>query len=263
MGTAKGSIIALLTIAFALHISGCSKGKERDRYLLDEKYRDWKIYTYQNVKIIYPPGHVLEGKFQDVAKNYVAALKRDCRFFEIDVPKDTLVIYYYTGYGQGREMTGRQYPFADSVAIHFWLPSFPGPTLMQWLLPKWQHVQPKYPFLKHGLIALMDYSGQDYHRSTQRYLEEEKFISLRELAVDTTVNSDVERHQSAEAASFVDFLAYYFGVQGLDILYRAQVPFETAVEGVFMMPVDSLESLWLDFVKKHVETDSTRETESP
>jgi len=247
------ALLLILALLFCLFYLICSKQEQRDQLPVNGKYLDWKTYTYQNIKIIYPPGYPLVDEFDKMAANYIAGLNRNCRFFEIDVPDDTLVIYFYTGYGQGREMTGRMYPFADSVAIHFWLPSFPGPTLMQWLLPRWQNVEPKFAFIKHGLIALLDYSGQNYHKSTLRYLEEGKFIPLRKLAVDTTINSDTERHQSAEAASFVDFISYYFGIQGLEKLYRIQSPFETAVEGIFEIPVDSLEGLWLDFVKERVE----------
>jgi hypothetical protein len=162
---------------------------------------------------------------------------------------------------QGREMTGREYPFADSNAIHFWLPSFYGPTLVQYLIPRWQDVEPKFRFLKHGIIALFDYSGQNYHKSTLGYIEEGKFIPLRELAEDTTVNSNTERHQSAEAASFVDFIVYHYRIRGLNELYRSRESFEDAVQRIFQMPVDSLEHMWLDYVKLVVPVKDTVKTE--
>ncbi len=258
----RESTFLLLTLTVALSCLSCSKREENGRFPAGGKYRDWQTFSYRNVKIVYPPGYPSADKFPNVAANYVAGLTRDCRFFEIDVPDDTLVVYFYTGYGQGSEMTGREYPYADSTSIHFWLPSFPGTTLMQWLLPRWQNVEPEYPFLKHGLIALLDYSGQNYHTSTQRYIEQGEFIPLRELAVDTTINSDIERYQSAEAASFVDFVSYYFSIDGLTMLYQSRAPFETAIENIFMMPVDSLQGLWLDFVKERMKTiDTTKVTE--
>lgn len=255
--TIKNSVFPLVVIALGLSLFYCSQQKQESEKPLSDEYQDWKTFTYKNVKIIYPPGHQLIDSFHDMAKGYLDALERNCRFLEIDVPQETLVVYYYTGFRQGREMTGREYPFADKDAIHFWLPSFYGPSLMQYILPRWHNVEPKYQFLKHGLIALFDYSGQNWHQATQGYLDNGKFIPLKELAVDMTVNSDTERHQSALGASFVDFLVYYFGIDGLNLLYRAQAPFETAVQGIFMMPVDSLEGLWLDFVKEYVATMDT------
>ncbi len=260
-------IMLALAIVTSLFAVGCSQKEEETSQetssQTDDPYAGWKTFTYQNIKIIYPPGHPLEYTLSDMAKGYITAINRNCRFFEIDVPFDTLVVYFYTGLGQGREMTGRKYPFADSNAIHFWLPSFYGPTLMQYMLPKWQNIEPKYKFLKHGLIALFDYSGQNYHKSTQGFIDEGKFIPLQKLAEDTTVDSNTERYQSAEAASFVDFLSYYFGIIGLEMLYRAQAPFDQAVEGIFQMPVDSLQNLWLDFVKERLKAlDSTQTKEN-
>ncbi len=242
--------------------SGQSESGEKEQQTVNSKYQDWKTFTYQNIKIIHPAGHPLENNLGDMAAGYVTALRRNCEFLEIDAADDTLIIYFYTGFGQGREMTGEEYPFADSAAIHFWFPSFYGPTLMQYLLLKWHGVEPRYRFLKHGLIALFDYSGQNYHQFTLRHIEEGKFIPLNELAADTTVNSNTERLQTAEAASFVDFISYHFGIQGLDLLYLARAPFETAVEGIFTIPVDSLEKLWLDFARERVkEIDTTGVTE--
>lgn len=255
----KNGAFLFAALGLVLIPFGCSQQTEKGKKPTDEKYKGWETFTYENVKIIYPRGHPLVDSFHGMAQGYITAMRRNCQFLGINVPQDTLVVYYYSGFGQGREMTGREYPFADSAAIHFWLPSFFGPTLMQYLLPRWQDVEPKYRFLKHGLIALFDYSGQNYHQSTLNYLKDDQFIPLKELAVDTTVNSDTERHQSAEAASFVDFLDYYFGMDGLNLLYRAREPFEQAVQGIFMMPVDSLERLWLDFVKERVELMDTTE----
>jgi len=260
--TTQKSSCLFAVLALVISLCGCSHQAENGKKPVNDKYKDWKTYTYKNIKIIYPSGHPLVDSFHDMAQGYLTALRRDCQFLGIDVPQDTLVVYYYSGYGQGRKMTGREYPFADSTAIYFWVPNFYGPTLMQYLLPKWQNVEPKYPFLKHGLIALFDYSGQNYHQSTMNYFSEGKFIPLKELVVDTTVNSDTERHQSAEAASFIDFIVYYFGIQGLEMLYRSRAPFEKTVEGIFMIPVDSLQGLWLDFVRERVEAmDTTKVTE--
>ncbi len=243
---------ALLAFTVVMVLGGCGREKQGVPRSGEAgpNYGDWQTYTYQNVKFIYPPGYPLADTFEEQAKQYLAAIERNCRFFEMDVPSDTLVVYFYTGYGQGREMTGRQYPFADSSAIHFWLPSFPGVTLMQWLLPRWHSEQPRYLFLKHGLYSLLDYSGQNYHVQTINYADSGRLIPLAELAEDTTVDSDTERYQSALAASFVDFISYHYGIKALEALYLARKPFPEAVEEIFLMPVDSLQRRWLDFARE-------------
>lgn len=234
-------------------MTGCSSEEKKDSTAIDSRYESWKTYTYQNVRIIYSPDHPHEKLLHKMAVWYGFALRRDCGFLQIPLPENELVVFYYTGFGQGREITGHKYPFADSTAIHFWLPSHKGPTLMQYLLPLWLNKEPQFKFLKHGLITLFDYSDQDYHEFTYRFYNDTTFIPLIELAVDTTVDSNTERLQSAEAASFVDFLVYTYGPQALRLLYRAETSFEMATQGILKIEVDSLQTKWIDFVEKVVQ----------
>jgi len=76
------------------------------------------------------------------------------------------------------------------------------------------------------------------------------FIPLLELAVDTIVNSDLERYQSGEAASFVDFLLYSYGMPVLRMLYLADSPIELVVPGQLMITVDSLQTEWLTYINQ-------------
>ncbi|GEM_PF-610274 len=241
--------------AVVVVLSGCGGDKEQAAAGEDDRYAGWQTYTYRNIRIVYPPGHPQVDNLYDMAQGYVAALKRNCRFLRIPVPEDTLVVYYYTGFGQGQSMTGRQYPFVRDGRIHFWLPSFYGPTLMHYLLPLWLDKEPQYSFLKHGIISLFDYSGQNYHEMTHLKLQKGTFVPLMELAVDTTVDSNTERDLSAEAASFVDFLVFTYGIEGLRLLYRAEAPFEMASEGIIGIKPDSLQVLWLDFVDRTMRND--------
>jgi hypothetical protein len=250
----------MLVVAVAALGLGCSKQKQAGQGLDADKYKNWMTYSYENVKIVYPPSHPLAYNLEPMAKGYIKAIKLICRYLKINEPSDTLVIYFYTGVGQGQEMTGREYPFADGSVIYFWLPSFYGPTLMQYLIPRWQDTETKFPFLKQGLIALFDFSGLNYYEWTQGYLEKGNFIPLSKLAADTTVESDTGRYRSAEAATFVDFTVYHFGIEDLNRLYTAKAPFEEAVPEIFKMQVDSLEGLWLDFVKQQVADKDTTKT---
>ncbi|MFZ5979208.1 MAG: hypothetical protein ACOYVF_01115, partial [Candidatus Zixiibacteriota bacterium] len=217
----------------------------------------WELFTYRNIKIFHQPGHLQQERFPDLAEKYLYSIKTIQNILKLPPFTDTLYVVYYTGFGQGREMTGREYPFADSGVIYFWQPSFLGPTLMQYLLPRWVPDEPKHVFLKHGLISLFDFSGQNYHEYTMRFIENNKFEPLKELAVDTVINSDIERNQSSEAASFVAFILANYGEEHLKMMYKSALPFDRMVQEMFMMPVDSLESRWLEFVKQNFPPDTT------
>ena len=124
----------------------------------------------------------------------------------------------------------------------------------------WSLQEPRHQFLKHGLISLNDFSGQDYHRSTIECIEEDRFIPLAALAIDTSINSDAERYQSAEAASFCAFILGEWGVSGLKQMYESQLPFDQAVDSNLGCTLDSLETLWLLSARVNVRPDSTKDS---
>ena len=254
--------LLILFIVINLLVSCSSNKKESsnvgDPFLPDDRYESWLTYTYQDIKIYYPEGHPLENKLNEMVKIYRSIREQSCRFFRIDIPQDTLRIFFYTGFGQGTEMTGKEYPFGTTSAVHFWIPSYYGPPLIQYLLPKWQVQEPKYKFLKHGLIAMLDFSGHNWHFVTEKSIETGKFIPLEKLAYDTTVNSNTERDQSAEASSFIDFIVYNYGFDMFEQLYLTDKPFDQAISEIYGLPVDSIQTLWLQMAEKMAIIDSTK-----
>lgn len=210
-------------------------------------YADWTWYTYGRVKIFHPPGHLHLDRFKDYCQNYETSIRQISQLLAMEPPVDTLVIYYYTGFGQGRELTGHEYPYFQDGVVHFWLPSFTGPTLVDWLLPHWVAEKSQYRFLDHGLRALFDFSGQNYHQATYNNLRDSFFVRLADLANDPSIDSDTERVQSAEAASFCAFIIAQYGALRLKTVYQYKKPFGEMVPEVFQKPVDSLEQDWLNF----------------
>ena len=105
-------------------------------------------------------------------------------------------------------------------------------------------------------MALLDYSKRNYHKVTQSFIKDTSFIPLVKLAEDTIINSHVERYRSAIAASFVDFLVYYYGMGALEKLYTADDSFDVAVERIFSITPDSLQVLWLNLVETAVDDES-------
>ncbi|MBU8934980.1 MAG: hypothetical protein KOO62_13420 [candidate division Zixibacteria bacterium] len=234
------------TLMIVVLLWGCSGEEQESSSKLKTPYDDWKTYSYQNIEIRYPVGHLQEGTFEDISRVYQTMIKRACGLLHINVPGDTLRIIYHTGFGQGRELTGHEYPYATGDTIFFWLPSFYGPTLMQYLIPRWHPEEPRHIFLKHGLIALLDFSGQNYHTSTARHIHTDRFIPLAELAVTINVNSDTERYESAMSASFVDYIIYTYGIKTFDSLYLSQRSFEDEVRNMLDLSLDSLQEQWLE-----------------
>jgi hypothetical protein len=93
-----------------------------------------------------------------------------------------------------------------------------------------------------------------------KLIDSSKFISLKDLSKDTLINVDRERYQSAEAASFVDFVAYAYDIAKLKELYVSNGEFPSDVHEVFGITVTEMESRWMNFLKtfaaKKTETDN-------
>jgi hypothetical protein len=215
-------------------------------------YGEWKTYEYQNIRINYPENHPHADLIGDMAKVYLGALRADCRMLGLNVPTDTIVVYYYVGPGHGRLLTGQRYPYFVGDTLHHWTPNPLGCALMKYLIPKWQPQEPRHTFLKHGLIALLDNSGNNYHERTLECVETGIFIPLAQLAVDSSVNSDMERYESSMAASLVDFLVFYYGIDKFGALYQSQHEFDRATNEVLGVSTDSLQTMWLNAIEKAV-----------
>ncbi|MEW6412104.1 MAG: hypothetical protein AB1483_06460 [Candidatus Zixiibacteriota bacterium] len=219
---------------------------------IEADYSEWQETTVGMVKVFYPPDHAHRNSISGLAQTYGGALRSACRFLGINTLPDTLFVFYYTGPGQGRGMTGQQYPFYVGDTLHQWPPFALGTPLVKYLLPKWQSEPTKHIFLEHGLKALLDNSGTDYHARTLEKLENGTFMPLREMATDTTFNSNVERAQSAVAASFVDFVVYVYGMDKFKELWTSKGNFEADVKAVLGIDIDSLQEQWLTTIKQAV-----------
>ena len=75
---------------------------------------------------------------------------------------------------------------------------------------------------------------------------------MRELLVDTTIDVNRERLQSAEAASLVDYLVYIYGIEKVRELYISDGDVDDDMKKIFGLPVDKLEKRWLEFIDTFV-----------
>jgi hypothetical protein len=257
------NMIGILICFSAILLVGCGGKKEDNRS--SQKPKDWQnlshIYEklgpyqgwikkrFENVVFIYPPDHPQAGELETYAKVFAAMERQAAAFLHVDIP-DSLTIYFYNGPKHGITVTGFVAPFADGEVIHFWLPSTFGQPVTKRLLPLWSSKVTKFKFLKEGIITLMDGTGENYHVRTQNFSDSGQLIALNKLAEDTTVDADRDRYRSAMAASFVDYVAYAYGILFLKDLYESDDTFDKSVADIFMLPVDSLEKDWLKVVEQ-------------
>ena len=243
-------VIIVLFVSLASALT-CKKNDSRPAMMKDSKFVDWKTFNLGRIQLFHPPRHQHESNFADIASGYDRAVTKISQTLGIDSLPDTIRIFYFTGPNQGLEMTAQGRPYADSEAVYYWPAYTRGVSLTQYLLKRWSRVEPTNTFLKHGLIALFDHAGENYHQSTVEYANDTLFIPLAKLAVDTMINSDVERYQSAEAASFCAFLIARYGAPNLKALYESPEPFLEFAPRLLQTSVDALESNWLEFARRN------------
>jgi len=243
---AKGiAIKSIYMLSVALALVACSKGTFRPSQMSDPKYKDWVIANAPGVRIFHPPKYPEGWDFDRIAQMYSRGSKAIGQTLAIDSMPDTITVFYYTGPGQGMELTKQGRPFADSEAVYYWPAYAPGPSLTKFLLQRWSKVEPTAnKFVWHGLLAFFDFAKENYHRTTLDYTKDTLFIPLEKLAVDTTINSDVERYQSAEAASFVAFVIAQYSPEVLKQVYESTEPLAALSPTLFGKPIDSLAQEW-------------------
>ncbi|MEA1981864.1 MAG: hypothetical protein U9N54_12975 [candidate division Zixibacteria bacterium] len=216
----------------------------------DTSYENWISYTYEDIIILYSSENVFVDNLEGMAKGFMKFRKQVCDYFSIQIPKDTITIYYYTGYGQLEKYTGINYPLVDGNKIHYSMPFNLGASMTEYVLYNWHPIEPKFNFIKQGIMTLFDFSGQDYHEMTLNFIDEKKLLSLEELVADTTINMFYEKYQSAEAASFVAFVLENYHLEALEKLYLSEDSFPKAVNEIFKTNVDVLQNRWLEFTEK-------------
>lgn len=218
----------------------------------DPRYKDWDSARFENVKIYFPPTHLHAAQMPIAASDYKKAVQKISGMMQRREPTDTLLVYYYTGPGQGQAMTGHFYPYGDSTAVFYWPNYSRGISLMQHLLYRYYGKHTSQPILYHGLMALFDFAGENYHETTLGYLRDTFFIPLSRLATDTLMNSNSERYQSGEAGSLVGYLLLSRGAMVVDSLYMSTLPFDSTVTQILKISVDSLQKEWVAFIDQNI-----------
>jgi hypothetical protein len=244
-----GTLLAA-SVFLALVALGCKKA-DPDAFLAnDPVYKGWHVEVYENVRVYYPDKHARTNMMPNIARNFYSAYVSTSKTLGLPVPTDTLRVFYYTGWGQGTAITRHPYPFGDTgMVAQYWPPYAPGMAIAQLVIKRWDPDPPKMKFLYHGLIALFDFQGENFHRSTIQYEKDSKLIPLTQLAVDTVVNSDEERWQSAEGASFCAFFIGNYGLEALRSLYRTDLPIDQALLQIVGKPVDVIQGEWLEVAR--------------
>lgn len=248
----KTIFICVILLAIAACQNKQDKTDADTKSTVPSPYDSWNRYQYKNMVFRYPQGHLFSDSINVFAKKYEVMMKRDAQILQVLLPLDTVTVYFYTGLGQAREINGKDFPYVSGDSIHFWGHIHFGVPMMEYIVNKWSSVETRHHFIKNGLIALMDATGRNYHELTDDYQQRGIYIPLEKLAVDTNTTVWWGWDQAIQGASFVDFVMFRYGPESLKIMYESPVSFDSTVNGLFEISVDSLEKEWLSVVRQAI-----------
>ncbi len=183
----------------------------------------------------------------DFAQRFAAARRLSSDRLGLEPIDDTMIVFLLTGPGQSQELLATFYPFARTEAVYFWQPSFIGPPVIDWLLAKHDLSQSDHAWIRHGIRAWLDWSGQNYHEAVERFAAADSLLSLVQLDADTAVDSDRERYQSAHAASFVEWMVGAFGAPAVFTVYQSKEPFAQTFLATTGIGLVRAEAAWATF----------------
>ncbi len=232
-----------------------SKTQDTTEYVDTAKtynYDSWSTAQYKNIKIIYPFEHPFADKMNDYAKIYKTVLRRNAQFFRLPEPTDSIIMFYYTGFGQGQDLANSEFPTVRGDSVYYWSGNKFGITAAMYMLKQWTQVKTKHKLLYNGIMRLLDASGRDYHSMTFAFIDSGKFIPLADLITDDRTDYNWEAYQSAEAASFIDYFVYKYGIDNFKILYESESPFDSTTQVICNMNLKALQHDWLQVIGQAV-----------
>jgi len=243
-----GLLAVFLSLIF---IVGCSSDDKKQETL--PQIEGWKTYSYKNYVFHYGPDSFFSDKMDEFADAYQRFLTENCAFLGIPVPDEIIHFYIHAGPAEAERLVGKRTPFHTENQIHWGGVTAYGLELMYYLIDKMDIRRTDFDFLYDGLAYLRDYSNTDYHKRTASLIELKQFRPLDSLVNNESYARMTEPQKYNEAASFVGFITYNYGINRFKLLWQSTSSFDKAVEEIFRTDLDSFEQEWIDFVKERFE----------
>jgi hypothetical protein len=247
----------------AAWFSGCASTEKKTEI---PQYKGWEKYSYGHFVYHYPEGHYWGRNVDRLATAFERYLAENCEFLAMEIPPDTIHFFMHKSWEKGRELTGRDLPFHIDNQIHWGRNTPFGLQLARYLIDRWGIRRTDFDFLYDGLASLRDYSGLDYHHQTAALLQMKKYIPLDSLCNNetyarlkqpventpklgdsTAVDPMISSYCRWQAASFVAFITYNYGINRFKILWQSNTSFERAIKEIFDMDMRTFEDKWLAF----------------
>jgi hypothetical protein len=237
--------VVILMILMGM-LSGCS---EKEKKVELPQYPGWKSYSYKHFVYHYPEDSYWGKNIDQFSSGYEKFLKEDCEFLAMELPTDAIHFYIHNNPEEGLKLTGQALPFHTEKQIHWDRRSAWGLELARFLIDRMDVRMTDFRFLRDGLATLLDYSGADYHHNMMSLIEIKQYIPLDSLINNESYLRADNTYREWEAASFVAFATYNFGINRFKILWQSASSFEESIKQIFGVDMAKFETGWHIFAK--------------
>ena len=189
-----------------------------------------------------------------------------------------LEVYTYIGYSLGlepliqiefycyRDMktmthhTSRDAPFFVDNKFYYGYGFSYGRAIALYVMANLPEGETEIHFLREGLTALFDFSGRNYHHTSNNFLVEGRLTPVINLAGNASYDKLNRSKRLVEAASLCGYLTYQYGPEKVMQLYHSKDGFREALREIIGIDITQLEQGWRAFMPEHtVEKEKERQ----
>jgi hypothetical protein len=252
-------LLGLLLVG-AIMVFGCSK-KEEQPSVSQLKPPDpttgireadfvWSKEIGPDVTFYYQPTDSLK-KIATLLKNRVVIIYHNIDTLLCFQQLEPIEYYCYDSPESLKKYTGRDGAFALGNRFYYGFGPIFGGEIAEYLIAKLPGGPSRFAFIRGGLPLLLDYSGRNYHHSTNNFIQEKTLLGVKRLTDDGAFDKEQGMQKLVESASLCAYIMFQYGNEKFMQLYHSQSDFPTALKQVLGIDVDKLATDWEAFLPEH------------
>lgn len=171
---------------------------------------------------------------------------------------EPIEFYCYKDIRTLEQYTSRKFTFNIGNKFYYGYGPVYGRNFAEFVISKIG--ESKFAFIREGIPLLFDYSGRNYHHSTNNFLADGLLTPVAELTDNISYAQLREQQRQVEAASLCAFIFWEWGPPSFEQIYHSDKDFATALRAALDLSVEELENKWHRFLPEHtVEKEEERE----
>jgi len=255
-------IFAILLVVLLL--SGCGKNDEKaeeksaDKSTVENSKVDlpvnigeinfeWVVRKGREVIFYYQPDTSLTPKAEKLGLKFVEIYLYINNNLNVRKPK-AVEFYCFKDIETLEKYTSQKEPFWLGNKFYYGYGPAMGPHISVYATQNLPQGTSKFAFIQDGLISLFDYSGRNYHHTSNVEREKGELTSIIEIGNNKRYNELNKVKKVVEAASICGFLLYEYGSEKFMQIYTSEKNITDTFQEVLGVSIDEVEKGWREFL---------------